>query len=75
MLPGAYLVLVNGFHLKARAKIEVLSERTEESLCKMDGHLLAVVTPAVRATEVPSFEPGSIKPLADLIERQILHRG
>jgi hypothetical protein len=38
----------------------------------MDGHLLAIVTPNARETTVPTFEPTNIKPLADLIEREIL---
>lgn len=68
------IVLVEGFHEEGRAKIEVSSDRTAESLCKTDGHLLAVVTPSARQTTVPSFEPNSIKPLADLIEREILSK-
>jgi len=72
MLPAAYLVLVKGVHLEARAKIEVLSNRTEETLCEMDGNLLAFVTPTPRQTAVPAFAPSEIKPLADLIEREIL---
>ena len=66
------IVLVEGFHEEPRAKIEVLSERTQETLCEMDGHLLAIVTPSARQTTVPSFDPNSIKPLADLIEREVL---
>ena len=66
------LVLVEGFHEEARAKIEVLSERTRETLCETDGHLLAIVTPSARQSPVPSFEPNSIEPLADLIEKKIL---
>ena len=68
------LVLVEGFHEEARAKIEVLSERTRETLCETDGHLLAIVTPSARQTTVPSFEPNSIEPLADLIEREVLRK-
>ncbi len=68
------IVLVEGFHEEARAKIEVLSNRTEETLCKMDRNLLAFVTPIARQSAVPSFKPNSIKPLADLIEREILAR-
>jgi hypothetical protein len=74
MLPEADLVLGKGFHLDPRAKIDRVYDRTDDSLCEMDSHLPAVVTPGARLTEVPSFEPGSIKPLADLNERQILNR-
>ena len=68
------IVLVEGFHEEPRAKIEVLSDRNDESLCKMDSHLLAVITPNARATAVPAFQPDSIKPLADLIERELIAR-
>ncbi len=68
------IVLVEGFHEEARAKIEVLSDRTAAALCQTDDHLLAIVTPSARPTAVPSFGPNSIKPLADLIERTLLSR-
>jgi len=66
------IVHVKGFHEQARAKIEVLSDRNDEPLCKMDCHLLAVVTPNARSTAVPTFEPTNTKPLADLTEREVL---
>ena len=66
------IVLVEGFHEEPRAKIEVLSNSLNEPLCKTDGHLLAFVTPNAAKTQVPTFEPSSIKPLADFIEREIL---
>ena len=66
------IVLVEGFHEDPRAKIEVLADRKDEPLCKMDGHLLAFVTPSAPQTTVPTFEPTNIKPLADLIEREVL---
>ena len=66
------IVLVEGFHEEARAKIEVLADGNDEPLCKRDGNLLAFVTASVRQSAVPTFAPGNIKPLADLIERQIL---
>jgi len=66
------IVLVEGFHEEPRAKIEVLSNSLNEPLCKTDGHLLAFVTPSAHQTTVPTFEPSSIKPLADLIERKVL---
>jgi formylmethanofuran dehydrogenase subunit E len=66
------IVLVEGFHDEPRAKIEVLSGSMKEPLCKTDGHLLAFVTPGAPKSPVPTFEPSSIKPLADLIEREIL---
>ena len=68
------LVLVEGFHEEARAKIEILSDRNNERLCKMDGNLLAIVAPTPRQTAVPAFAPSEIKPLADLIEREIIAR-
>lgn len=71
-LPEADLVLAEGFHLEPRAKIEVLSHRNDERLCQMDGNLLAIVAPTARESAVPRFEPRSIKPLADLIEREVL---
>ncbi|MGZ8451751.1 MAG: molybdopterin-guanine dinucleotide biosynthesis protein B [Candidatus Binatia bacterium] len=69
------IVLVEGFHQEPRAKIEVLSDCNDESLCKLDDNLLAFVTPRAPQTTVPTFEPTNIKPLVDLIERQILNRG
>jgi len=66
------IVLVEGFHDEARAKIEVLSETVQEPLCKSDRHLLAFVGPNAPQTPVPVFPPSSIKPLADHIEKRIL---
>jgi len=57
-----------------RAKIEVLSDRTAEPLCEMDRNLIAIVTPSMRPMAVPNFDPNSIKPLADLIEREVIAR-
>jgi formylmethanofuran dehydrogenase subunit E len=65
------IVLVEGFHDEARAKIEVLSDAIEEPLCKHDRHLLAFVTPKALSASVPSFAPDSIKPLADHIEKEL----
>jgi formylmethanofuran dehydrogenase subunit E len=66
------IVLVEGFHEEPRAKIEVLSDPNNEPICKTDSHLLAIVTPSAPKTPVPAFEPTNIKPLADLIEREVL---
>ena len=66
------IVLVEGFHDEARAKIEVLSEQTGAALCKTDENLIAIITPSARPTPVPSFEPSGITPLVDLIEREVL---
>lgn len=68
------IVLVEGFHEEARPKIEVLAEPTGEALCKMDRNLIALVTPGAGPTALPSFAPSDIKPLADLIERQVIAR-
>jgi len=68
------IVLVEGFHEEPRAKIEVLSDHNHERLCKTDENLVAIVAPTARESAVPAFEPNSIKPLADLIERHILAR-
>jgi molybdopterin-guanine dinucleotide biosynthesis protein len=66
------IVLVEGFHEEARAKIEVRSAQHDEPLCLADNHLLAVVGRTGRDEAVPGFGPDSIKPLADLIEKKIL---
>ena len=50
----------------------MLSDRNDERLCKMEGNLLAIVAPTARESAVPRFEPRSIKPVADLIEREVL---
>ena len=68
----ADIVLVEGFHDEARAKVEVLSDVIKEPLCKADGRLLAFVTPKTSQSTVPSFAPNSIKPLADHIENHLL---
>ncbi|HXF76719.1 MAG TPA: molybdopterin-guanine dinucleotide biosynthesis protein B [Methylomirabilota bacterium] len=66
------VVLVEGFHDEGRAKIEVLADRNDQRVCRTDGNLLAVVSTGAPRTTVPTFAPGEIKPLADLIEREIL---
>jgi molybdopterin-guanine dinucleotide biosynthesis protein B len=66
------IVLVEGFHDQPRAKIEVLADRNDEPLCKLDDHLLAFVTPHARQATVPIFAPSHIKSLADFIERELL---
>ena len=68
------IVLVEGFHEESRPKIEVISDRYSETLCKRDRNLFAIVAPTAQDTWVPVFEPSNIKPLADLIERQMLAR-
>jgi molybdopterin-guanine dinucleotide biosynthesis protein B len=68
------IVLVEGFHEESRPKVEVISERYDETLCKRDANLFAIVGPAVRDATVPVFEPSGVKSLADLIERQMLAR-
>jgi formylmethanofuran dehydrogenase subunit E len=68
------IVLVEGFHNEPRAKIEVRSARTDAALCAKDKNLLAVVAPEAQQTSVPTFAPGSIQPIADFIEREILAR-
>lgn len=68
------IVLVEGFHEEARAKIEVLASGDNRRVCQTDGHLLAVVSPGAPQATVPTFGPGEIKPLADLIEREVLAR-
>jgi formylmethanofuran dehydrogenase subunit E len=65
------IVLVEGFHDEARAKIEVVSVKTNGRLCSADENLFAVVGPAADNEAVPGFGPDSIKPLVDLIERKI----
>ena len=68
------IVLVEGFHNEPRAKIEVRSARTDAALCAKDVNLVAVVAPEVHPASVPTFSPGSIQPIADFIEREILAR-
>jgi molybdopterin-guanine dinucleotide biosynthesis protein MobB len=68
------LVLVEGFHEEPHAKIEVLAERSDQRLCKSDGNLLAIVSPAPGQETVPAFTPNDITPLVDLIERDVLGR-
>jgi formylmethanofuran dehydrogenase subunit E len=71
---GLDIVLVEGFHREAKPKIEIRSAGSEQPLCAQDENLLAVVEKAASVESVPSFSPGNIKPLIDLIERRILKR-
>ena len=71
-LPETDLVLVEGFHLEPKAKIEVRLDQDNQRLCRADNHLLAVDGRTGRDEAVPGFGPDSIKPLVDLIERKIL---
>ena len=66
------IVLVEGFHEEPRAKIEVVSVKTNGRLCSADENLFAVVGPAADDEAVPGFGLDSIKPLVDLIEKKIL---
>jgi hypothetical protein len=43
-------------------------------LREMDKNLLAVVGPNAQQGSIPTFAPGSIQPIADFIEREILVR-
>lgn len=72
MLGDRDIVLVEGFHLEPKAKIEVRSAQYDEPLCLADNHLLAVVGRTGRDEAVPGFGQDSIKPLVDLIEKKIL---
>jgi formylmethanofuran dehydrogenase subunit E len=71
-LPETDLVLVEGFHLELRAKIEVLSDQSDERLCRADENLLAVVAVSGHDEAASNFSPDNIKPLVDFIERKIL---
>jgi len=71
-LPETDLVLVEGFHLEPKAKIEVRLDQDDQRLCRADNHLLAVVGRTASDEAVPGFAPDSIKPLVDLIEKKIL---
>ncbi len=68
------IVLVEGFHQEPRAKIEVRSAHIDAALCGNDKNLLAVVGPNAQQGSIPTFAPGSIQPIADFIEREILVR-
>jgi len=71
-LSGNDIILVEGFHEEPRAKIEVVSIKTNGRLCSADENLFAVVGPAADDEAVPGFGLDSIKPLVDLIEKKIL---
>ena len=71
---GHDIVLVEGFHLEPKAKIEVLSPRNAERLCPADENLLALVGETDAGESIPTFAPNGITPLADLIETRILGR-
>jgi molybdopterin-guanine dinucleotide biosynthesis protein B len=65
------IVLVEGFHLEPQAKIEVLSDQSDERLCQADENVLALVGVTGHHEAALSFSP-DIKPLVDLIERKVL---
>jgi formylmethanofuran dehydrogenase subunit E len=71
---GLDIVLAEGFHREAKPKIEIRSADDDQPLCAQDENLLAVVEKDPSVETVPSFSPGSVKPLADLIERKILNQ-
>ena len=68
------IVLVEGFHREAKPKIEIRDADRPQGLCARDKNLLAIVEQAPSEETVPSFKPSSIRPLADLIARQMLTR-
>jgi formylmethanofuran dehydrogenase subunit E len=71
-LPETDIILVEGFHEEPRAKIEVVSAKTNGRICPADENLFAVVGLVADDEAVPGFGPDSIKPLVDLIEKKIL---
>jgi molybdopterin-guanine dinucleotide biosynthesis protein len=71
-LNGTDIVLAEGFHQAPGLKIEVLSAPNAQLRCAGDPQLLATVGPATGDASIASFEPDAIKPLADLIEREVL---
>lgn len=71
-LPPADIVLVEGFHQARRAKIEVLSCQNDNRLCCADENLVATVSLAPPGGRVPNFRPMDVKPLVDLVEREII---
>jgi len=69
------IVLVEGFHKEPLPKIEVISDRYAETLCRHDANLFAIVGRAGDAT-VPAFDSYNVKPLANFIEQKMLrHEG
>jgi formylmethanofuran dehydrogenase subunit E len=67
------IVLVEGFHLEPRAKIEVLETSANPlRLCGDDKNLLAVVGETPGEKSVPCFAPADLKALADFIEQRLL---
>lgn len=73
-LRGSDIAIVEGFHREARPKVEIIASHDGERLCNEDKHVVALVGPLNGNEPVPCFEPGIIKPLADLIEREVLGR-
>jgi formylmethanofuran dehydrogenase subunit E len=63
------IVLVEGFHLEAHAKIAVVGNSREDWRPRAEGNLLATVGPPTFRSPVPSFEPENVAPLADHIEK------
>jgi len=71
-LHGTDVVLAEGFHKAPGLKIEVLSAPNTQRRCAGDPQLLATMGPATGDASIASFAPDAIKPLADLIEREVV---
>ena len=68
---GRDIVIVEGLHEEAGAKIEVLAKAGTARLCP-DKLLIATVGVNSAASDTPSFEPDAIRSLADFVERTFL---
>jgi formylmethanofuran dehydrogenase subunit E len=66
------IILVEGFHLETGPKIEVLSSRNTRRLCTNEEDVVAVVRSFDSGPSLARFDPDSVKPLADAIEKKIL---
>lgn len=68
---GHDIVLVEGFHEEPGVKIEVLSGDGHPPLCRSDASVIATVGAGATSSELPSFAPYAIGPLADFVEKTL----
>ena len=69
---GADIVLGEGFHTERHPKIEIVSDKESQLLCRKDQNLIALIKQTDGGDAIPTFAPEHIGQLADFIEAKIL---
>ena len=71
-LTSADIVLGEGFHTELHPKIEVVSGKEPNRLCRKDQNLIALIKQTEGDEAIPTFAPDAMRSLADFIEVKIL---